>query len=67
VLIEMLADVEARHMAVQQGVGIGSVVAAVCSWHRNRSIVLSAIAAFFTWLYVIYFAITRRPDEYKAP
>ena len=47
----------------QSGVGLGSVIAVVCSWQRNRSIVLAVIAGIFSWFYVIYFALTRRDDE----
>lgn len=62
----LFAEVEVVHVATQSGIGIGSAVAVVCSWERNRSIILAAIAAVFSWLYVIYFAITRRPEEYKT-
>ena len=51
------------HTVAQTGIGIGSAVAIVCSWHRNRSILLAIVAGFLSWLYVIYFALTRRPDE----
>ena len=37
----------------------GSVLAVVCSWDRNRSIVMAIIAGILSWLYVIYFALTR--------
>jgi len=47
----------------QNGIGIGSAIAIVCSWHRNRSILFAALAGLFSWLYVLYFAVTRRPDE----
>jgi hypothetical protein len=50
---------------VQTGIGLGSALAIVCSWQRNRSILLAILAAFFSWIYVIYFAVTRRPDEQK--
>jgi hypothetical protein len=49
----------------QTGIGIGSVLAIVCSWQRNRSILWAILACLFSWLYVIYFALTRRPDEKK--
>jgi hypothetical protein len=49
----------------QTGVGLGSVIAVVCSWHRNRSILWAILAGIFSWFYVIYFALTRRPDEVK--
>jgi len=47
----------------QSGLGLGSVLAVVCSWQRNRSILWAILAAILTWFYVIYFALTRRPDE----
>ena len=50
-------------VAAQSGLGLGSVIAVTCSWQRNRSILLAIIAGFFSWFYVIYFAITRRPGE----
>jgi len=49
----------------QTGVGLGSVIAVVCSWHRNRSILWAILAGIVSWFYVIYFALTRRPDEVK--
>jgi hypothetical protein len=49
----------------QSGIGLGSVVAVVCSWERNKSILLALIAGILTWFNVIYFALTRRPDEVK--
>jgi len=49
----------------QSGIGIGAAVAVVCSWQRNRSIILAVIAGVLSWFYVIYFALTRRPDEIK--
>ena len=51
---------------IQTGVGIGSVIAVVCSWQRNRSILWALLAGIFSWLYVLYFALTRRPDETKT-
>jgi len=51
---------------VYEGIGLGAAIAVVCSWQRNRSIILAAIAGFFSWFYVIYFALTRRPDETRS-
>lgn len=48
---------------VRDGVGLGAVIAVVCSWQRNRSILWAVLAGLLSWLYVVYFAITRRPDE----
>jgi hypothetical protein len=63
----LLAATEVVHVTTQSGIGIGAAVAVVCSWQRNRSIILASIAGVFSWLYVIYFAVTRRPDEYREP
>ena len=60
----MLAEVE-RTVYVSNGIGIGSALAVVCSWQRNRSILWAILAGIFGWFYVIYFAITRRADEVR--
>lgn len=49
----------------QTGIGIGSAIAIVCSWQRNRSILWAILAGVLSWFYVFYFAVTRRPDERK--
>ncbi|MCA9234710.1 MAG: hypothetical protein KDA44_04540 [Planctomycetales bacterium] len=54
---------QATQVATQSGIGIGSAVAVVCSWQRNRSILLASISGLFSWIYVIYFALTRTADE----
>jgi hypothetical protein len=63
----LLADTIYVRDVAQSGIGLGAAIAVVCSWHRNKSILLATIAGFFGWLYVIYFAITRRSDEYGNP
>lgn len=50
-------------VATQSGLGLGSVLAVTLSWARNRSILWAILAGIFSWLYVIYFAMTRRPEE----
>ena len=59
----LLAEVEVVNTVTQTGIGLGSAIAVVCSWERNRSILFAAVSGFFSWFYVIYFAITRRPGE----
>ena len=49
----------------QTGIGLGSAIAVVCSWQRNRSILWAILAGILSWFYVIYFALTRRPEERK--
>jgi hypothetical protein len=62
----LLAQVMAQitHV-VRPGIGLGSVIAVVCSWQRNRSILWALLAGILSWFYVLYFALTRRPDERK--
>jgi ABC-type Fe3+-siderophore transport system permease subunit len=53
------------YTVTQSGVGLGAVIAVVCSWQRNRSILWAMLAGILTWFYVIYFALTRRHDEIR--
>jgi hypothetical protein len=56
----LLAEVGDNAVIVTQtGIGLGSVIAVVCSWDRNRSILWAILAGILSWLYVIYFALTR--------
>ncbi len=43
----------------RSGIGLGSVIAVVTSWDRNKSIFWALIHGVLGWLYVIYFAFTR--------
>jgi hypothetical protein len=62
----LLAEVtEQTKIIVQTGVSLGTVLAVTCSWQRNRSILWAILAGFLSWLYVIYFALTRQPGEQK--
>jgi hypothetical protein len=60
----LIAEV-VQEKIVYQGIGLGAAIAVVCSWQRNRSIIWATIAGFFSWFYVIYFALTRTPDEMR--
>lgn len=57
----LLAETSAD--AVRSGIGLGSAIAIVCSWDRNRSIIFAIIAGILSWFYVIYFALTRQPGD----
>ncbi len=63
----MIAQIvnETTHTVTQTGIGLGSAIAVVCSWHRNRSILWAIVAGIFSWFYVIYFAASRQPGETK--
>ena len=56
---------QTAHTVTQTGIGLGSAIAVVCSWHRNRSILWAILAGILSWLYVIYFALTRKAGETK--
>ena len=60
----ILAEVT-KTVYVSNGIGIGSALAIVCSWQRNRSILWAILAGIISWFYVIYFALTRQADEMK--
>jgi len=55
-----------QNTVVQNGVGLGSIIAVVASWHRNRSILWAILHGVLSWLYVIYFAFTEKREEYIA-
>lgn len=45
--------------AVETGIGFGSALAIAISWSVNKSIIWACIHGFFSWFYVIYYAVTR--------
>lgn len=63
-IIAQIAN-QVTQTVTQTGIGLGAAIAVVCSWHRNRSILYAFLAGMFSWLYVIYFAMTRQADETK--
>ena len=63
-IIAQIAN-QTTNTVAQTGIGLGSTIAVVCSWQRNRSILWAILAGILSWFYVIYFALTRRPDETK--
>ncbi len=36
------------------GIGLGTIIAVVVSWSRNKSILLAIICGILGWIYVIY-------------
>ncbi|UAY51082.1 hypothetical protein [Ferruginibacter albus] len=43
---------------IAPGVGLGTIVAVVISWSRNKSILWAIIHGILGWLYVIYALLT---------
>jgi hypothetical protein len=48
-----------RKEIVSKGVGFGSALAIAISFTTHKSIIWAIIHGFFSWFYVIYFALTR--------
>jgi hypothetical protein len=46
--------------AAKAGIGFGSALAITISWSVNHSILWAIIHGVFSWLYVIYYAVTRQ-------
>ena len=54
---------EIRNSVISGGIGMGTVLAVVISWERNKSVLLAFLHGIFSWFYVIYFVSTRKPSE----
>lgn len=54
---------EVQRTVITNGISLGTVVAAVTSWTRNKSVLLMVIHGIFSWFYVIYFVLTRKKSE----
>ena len=49
----------AQSHATTAGISFGSALAIAISWSSNQSIIWAIIHGVFSWLYVIYYALTR--------
>ncbi|MFQ6045550.1 MAG: hypothetical protein ACE5PT_04205 [Gemmatimonadales bacterium] len=49
----------AKHEATRAGIGFGSALAIAISWHAHQSILWALIHGVLSWVYVIYYLITR--------
>lgn len=49
-----------RPVYIAPGVGLGTIIAVVVSWTRNKSILWAIIHGLLGWLYVIYAIIFRK-------
>ena len=48
-----------RYNAVKTGIGFGTALAIAISWSVNHSIMWAIIHGLLSWIYVIYYAVTR--------
>ena len=51
--------VSARAEATRAGISFGSALAIAISWSLHQSILWAVIHGFFSWIYVVYYAVTR--------
>ena len=51
--------VERTREVVRSGITMGSALAIAISWSVHQSILWAIVHGFLSWLYVIYFALTR--------
>ena len=49
----------ARVEATRAGISFGSALAIAISWSQHHSILWAMLQGFFSWLYVVYYAVTR--------
>ena len=56
------ADGYARPVYIAPGIGLGTIIAVVISWSRNKSILWAIIHGLLGWLYVIYAVIVGKKD-----
>ena len=47
----------ARPVYIAPGIGLGTIIAVVLSWSRNKSILWAIIHGILGWLYIIYVLI----------
>ena len=45
--------------ATTAGISFGAALAITISWSANKSIIWAVIHGVFSWLYVVYYALTR--------
>jgi len=45
--------------AARAGISFGTALAIAISWSQHQSILWAIVHGFFSWLYVIYYALVR--------
>lgn len=57
-------DVSAE--SARAGITLGAALAITISWSRHKSIFLAIVHGFLSWLYVIYYWVSRPKSEQPA-
>ena len=60
---ETVGDSSTRPVYIAPGIGLGTIIAVVMSWTRNKSVLWAIIHAFFGWFYVIYALIVGKKNN----
>ena len=56
------------NQVINNGVGLGAVIAVVLSWDRNRSVLWAIFHGICSWIYVIWWIVSRPyPDSKNDP
>jgi hypothetical protein len=56
----MMAEIRSyTATATRAGISFGSALAIAISWSLHKSILWAIVHGFFSWFYVIYYALTR--------
>lgn len=53
---------ETQTTVIKNGIGLGSMIAVVISWERNKSILFAIIHGTLSWLYVVYYYFLLKED-----
>jgi hypothetical protein len=48
-----------RAEAARAGISMGTALAIAISWSVNKSILWAIVHGFFSWFYVVYYALVR--------
>jgi hypothetical protein len=48
-----------RGQIISSGITMGTALAMILSWARNSSVLWAILHGFLSWIYVVYFALTR--------
>ena len=54
-----MANVVIQREVVKSGIGLGSALAVVISYTAHKSILWAIVHGVLSWIYVLYFALTR--------
>ncbi|MEO6538384.1 MAG: hypothetical protein ABIT07_11415 [Ferruginibacter sp.] len=51
-----------RPVYIAPGIGLGTIIAVVISWSRNKSILWAIVHGILGWFYVIYAILVKKKD-----